>query len=155
MNPSDAYLAARELQLISRGRLDVVFHGTSMEPLLVEGDEVLVEPIDGADARVGDIVVYRDADRFPTRRVVGVDRAGLTLWCDAWPDRRYRASHEDVLGRAVARTRDGHRLEADTTEWRSRRESALRTYRRVRPRLELRRIRRGLRRRLRHLLRLG
>ena len=139
MKGSAALDAARELQLLSGGRLEVVFHGTSMDPLLFEGDLVLVEDVTVDDIAIGDIVTYRYLDRYPTRRVVGIEPDRLTLWCDAWPHLRFRASPEDVLGRAVGRVRNDHRLDASDPEWISRRERALRSNRRARPQLAERR----------------
>jgi signal peptidase I len=128
--------------------MEVMFHGTSMDPLLFEGDLVVVDDVGFSDIRVGDIVTYRYLDRYPTRRVVGIRPDRLTLWCDAWPNLVFRAAPDDVLGRAVARIRNGHRLDATANEWLVRRDRALRTYRRTQPRLFVRRVIGGVRRRL-------
>lgn len=149
MRAEAALDAARELQLLSGGRMEVMFHGTSMDPLLFEGDLVVVDDVGFSDIRIGDIVTYRYLDRYPTRRVVAIRPDRLTLWCDAWPDRLFTAAPDDVLGRAVARIRNGHRLDADAAEWLVRRDRALRDYRRTRPRFLVRRVIGGLRRRLR------
>ncbi len=148
MRSEAALGAARELQLLSGGRMEVMFHGTSMDPLLFEGDLVVVEEVRIDDIRIGDIVTYRHLDRYPTRRIVAISPDQLTLWCDAWPDRIFRAAPDDVLGRAIARIRNGHRLDATAAEWQVRCERALRTYRRTLPRFFMRRAIGGLRRRL-------
>jgi hypothetical protein len=148
MRAEAALGAARELQLLSGGRMEVMFHGTSMDPLLFEGDLVVVDDVSFADIRVGDIVTYRHLDRYPTRRVVAIRPDRLTLWCDAWPDRIFQAAPDEVLGRAAARIRNGHRLEATAPEWRVRCERALRAYRRTLPRRFARRAIGGVRRRL-------
>lgn len=149
MNPADAHRAAQELQLLSGGTMDVMFHGLSMDPLLFEGDSVIVEPVDIGDVRIGDVVTYRHHDKYPTRRVVGCGDDHFVLWCDAWPQLRFRAHHDAVLGRVVARVRNGHELSATAPEWIGRRERALRSYRRARPGIEARRAIGGLVRRLR------
>lgn len=146
MRPDDALAVARELQLHEGERLDVIFHGTSMDPLLYEGDTVIVRPAEVHDIRPGDIVTYRRDDKYPTRRVVRVRADDIWLWCDAWPNELFAAGHDDVLGIAVARIRNGHRLDASSQEWTIRRDRAMRRYRRHRPLIELRRIRAGLRR---------
>ena len=146
MKHSDALAAARELQLLHGERLEVMFHGLSMDPMLFEGDQIIVESIDAAELRVGDIVTYRHLDRYPTRRVVAVDRRRLTLWCDAWPSLLFHAAPDDVLGRVVARVRNEHRLEADSPEWSGQRARALRRYRRYRLVHLVRRVRGRLRR---------
>jgi hypothetical protein len=149
MNRDDARRAARELQLLSGGTMDVMFHGLSMDPLLFEGDSVIVQPVDIGDVRIGDVLTYRNDDKYPTRRVVWRGDDHFVLWCDAWPQRRFRADHDAVLGRVVARVRNGHELAATSPEWIGRRERALRSYRRALPGMEARRVVRGLVRRLR------
>jgi hypothetical protein len=99
----------------------VYFHGETMRPLLGEGDHVVVEPIAWEDIRRGDIVTYRFEDKFPTRRVIRIDRDNgmLVIRGDSirdWPD--YRVPREDVLGRAEARIRQGVRADRLGREWR-------------------------------------
>jgi signal peptidase I len=122
-------LIAKELQLaISSPHRTLYFHGESMRPLLIEGDEVVVEPVEWNRIRVGDIITYRYLDRFPTRRVIRKSDTGLDLWCDNWPDRSFTAARADVLGRAIARRRDGVWLTARDREWVRARRIALRRY---------------------------
>ena len=124
-----ARLIARELQLgISSPHHTLHFHGESMRPLLIEGDEVVVEPVAWDRIRRGDIITYRYRDRFPTRRVIRKTDTGLELWCDNWPDRSFTAARGDVLGRAIARRRDWVWLTARDGEWARARRSALRRY---------------------------
>jgi hypothetical protein len=120
---------AQELQLTTSGEeRTLYFHGESMRPFLVEGDEVIVEPVEWRRIRLGDIITYRYLDRFPTRRVVRKTSQGLTLWCDNWPWKRFSAVREDVLGRAVARRRDGTWLRSHQREWKRARWSGLYKY---------------------------
>ena len=124
-----ARLIAKELQLaVSSPHRTLYFHGESMRPLLIEGDEVVVEPVEWDRIRPGDIVTYRYLDRFPTRRVVRKSASGLQLWCDNWPDRSFTAARADVLGRAIARRRDGVWLTVRDGEWARARRTALRRY---------------------------
>ncbi|HVT40171.1 MAG TPA: S24/S26 family peptidase [Gemmatimonadaceae bacterium] len=118
-------LIAKELQLrVSSKQRTLHFHGESMRPFLVEGDEVVVEPVEWSCIRPGDVITYRHLDRFPTRRVVRVAEDSLVLWCENWPDRTFRAAREDILGRAVARRRAGAWLAASDLRWRLARASA-------------------------------
>jgi hypothetical protein len=118
-------LIAKELQLEKSSReRTLYFHGESMRPLLIEGDLVVVEPVEWDDIRPGDIVTYRYLERFPTRRVMRKSKDALYLWCDNWPDRHYSCTRSDVLGRAVARSRDGAWLHATDRDWRVRRARA-------------------------------
>src|SRR5687768_1491996 len=116
MKAATARGIARELQLLRSHRMDVRFHGESMLPLLRDGDRVIVEATRWGDIRVGDLVTYRFEDKFPTRRVVGKGRRGLLAWCDNWPDLRFTILRHDVLGKVIARERDGARLAAGTDE---------------------------------------
>jgi len=110
-----------ELQLAHADRRLAYFHGLTMLPLLREGDEVLTEPIDWGDVRIGDVVTYRFEDKFPTRRVVAIDRAArrFVIMGDSIPGRReYLVPFEDVLARVVRRRRDGHWLDVTSPTWR-------------------------------------
>jgi hypothetical protein len=148
MKAEQALDAARELQLVANTSTDVMFHGLSMDPLLFEGDIVVVEPVQYGEIKIGDIITYRYLDRFPTRRVVAIHPDRLVLWCDAWPDQIFATAPDNVLGHAVARIRNGYRLGATDREWIVRCERALRSYRRTRPRREVRRVVGGVRRRV-------
>ena len=126
---SRARLIAKELQLAtSSPRRTLYFHGESMRPFLVEGDEVIVESVEWSAIRLGDVITYRYLDRFPTRRVVRKTSTGLTLWYDNWPWRTFSAAREDVLGRATARRRDHDWLRDNQLGWRVARWSALLKY---------------------------
>lgn len=125
-------LIAKELQVaVSSPNQTLYFHGESMRPLLVEGDEVVVEPVAWDRIRLGDIITYRYLDRFPTRRVVRKQSDRLDLWCDNWPERSFSTAREAVLGRAVARRRDGVWLSATNREWTRARSRALIRYLRL------------------------
>jgi hypothetical protein len=124
-----ARLIAKELQLAtSSPRRTLYFHGESMRPFLVEGDEVIVESVEWSTIRIGDVITYRYLDRFPTRRVVRKTPESLTLWCENWPWRSFSASRDDVLGRAVGRRRNGGWLRSHEREWKRARRSALLKY---------------------------
>lgn len=126
-------LAAKELQVeYSSESRPLYFHGESMRPFLQEGDEVIVAPVSWGEIRPGDIVTYRYDDKFPTRRVVKKTSRYLNLWCENWPRRRFRAAREEVLGRGVARRRDGRWLRCTDPAWRSASRRALIAYRRER-----------------------
>jgi hypothetical protein len=124
-----ARLVAKELQVeASSSRHTLYFHGESMRPFLVEGDEVVVEPVAWHDIAIGDVITYRYLDRFPTRRVMRKSRDDLLLWCENWPRRHYKARRADVLGRAVARRRGDDWLTRDDREWQQARTRARRRW---------------------------
>jgi hypothetical protein len=69
--------------------------------------------------RVGDVVTYRFEDKFPTRRVMVVDRGArqLVVMGDSIPEgREYLVDFDDVIARVTRRRRDGEWLA--TTDWR-------------------------------------
>jgi hypothetical protein len=129
MRDQSVRLIAKELQLeLSSETRTLYFHGESMSPFLVEGDEVVVTPVAWRDIRVGDVVTYRLQDKFPTRRVVRKTREGLDVWCENWAGRRFFAPREDVLGRAVARKRGRTWISHRDPEWVAARRRALADY---------------------------
>jgi hypothetical protein len=141
MKDEDARHVAQELQLLRSRQMHVQFHGESMRPLLQDGDRILVEPVDWADIRPGDLITYRSDDKFPTRRVVRKGRDALRLWCDNWPHDRFRAARDAVLGRAVARERQGVWLGCRDAEWTAVTRRGLARFRRLEVRRALGRLR--------------
>ena len=116
-----------QLELSSRSRT-LHFHGESMRPFLGEGDEVVVDPVAFEDIRIGDVITYRFEEKFPTRRVVRKGKSGFHLWCRNWPNRRFWAPKDDVLGRAVARRREGVWITHQDAEWKAARRTDLFAY---------------------------
>lgn len=126
MDPRAARRRALELRLeAASADRPVPFHGLTMLPLLQEGDEVVLEPVNPEELRVGDIVTYRHGERFPTRRIVAVDRGKATVLIrgDSMPNRDFQVPTDEVLGRAVARRRG--------TSWCTERDPAWRRQRRA------------------------
>ena len=117
MDLARARLVAKELQLTGP-HADVAFHGRSMEPFLMDGDQLDVEPVEWRDIRVGDIVTYRLDDRFPTLRVVRTSASKLILRGDNWPFADFDAWPADILGRVTARRRGPHVLRRRDLPWR-------------------------------------
>lgn len=119
MDPDRARLIGKELQVeLCSAERSLYFHGTSMLPFLREGDLVIVRPMAWDELRRGDIVTYRNGDKFPTRRVFSkrVDR--LSLRCDGWAAFKSRAGRNDILGRVEARFREGRWITMSSSEWR-------------------------------------
>jgi len=89
--------------------------GNSMRPLFRDGDSALVQR-DRHSIRVGDIVVYRSREQLFAHRVLRVAGEGRHYVCkgDAREvcDRRVLA--QAVLGRVVARIRDGRQVRLDS-----------------------------------------
>ena len=89
-----------------------------MLPFLREGDLVILKPVAWDDIRCGDIITYRNEDKFPTRRVLFKGAAQLSVRCDSWPDYVDTVDVDDVLGRAEARYRDERCIRPSGFEWR-------------------------------------
>jgi hypothetical protein len=116
-------LAAMEAQLARSDRHLAYFHGRTMLPLLQEGDHVHTEPVSWRDVRIGDVVTYRFEDKFPTRRIVAIDRERRTfiIMGDSIPGRReYHVPFDDVIARVVRRRREGVWLTTSSIRWRLR-----------------------------------
>ena len=82
MERAQAQRVAGELQLVRSASLsNARFHGLSMLPLLREGDRVVVQSVVWQQIRRGDVITYRCADKYPTRRVVGKPYCRLQALC--------------------------------------------------------------------------
>jgi hypothetical protein len=89
--------------------------GSSMYPLVRDGDILDVRPIGNAPIGVGDIVLYRSSDKgIVVHRVVGVHRQGekatLRIKGDAAGPADPRVLESQVLGRVVGIERLGRKF---------------------------------------------
>lgn len=81
----------------------------SMEPAIAPGDVVIAERIEPPEARVGDVVLFRDPEdqeRTITHRVQRIRRAGDRLWFVTRGDannhgERWRIAADGQLGRVL------------------------------------------------------
>src|SRR5688500_13634370 len=108
------------------------FPGYLMLPLLREGDEVVVEATAPEDLRVGDVVSYRAADQFPTRRIMAIHEHGRSLVImgdSVRPRRTWLVPTDDVFGRVVRRRRDGTWMTTRHWRWRWQRHKVVLRYR--------------------------
>lgn len=129
MRSVEVLTAARKLQLLNAPQTDVMFHGTSMEPLLREGDRIILEKVDFGDIRIGDIITSIYEDKYPTRRVVFKKKDRIKVWCESRPKRVFNIKMNEVLGRVVSRKRNGEVLTNTDTEWVQLSKKALQKYR--------------------------
>jgi hypothetical protein len=115
----DLYEAADAV--LSRGaRLRFRAGGSSMHPMIQDGDVLVVEPIPSGSIRVGDIVLYRRSVGSDLRvhRIVAVRAGGrylprgdAALWCkEDWIDGK------QMMGRVVHAEREG-RIVPAATSW--------------------------------------
>jgi hypothetical protein len=111
--------AAKELYLLGEpNRSRVTFHGPTMLPFLHDGDQLTIRPVASQRIRAGDIITYRQQDKFPTCRVARRHGAVLTLKADNWPDFSAVIDEQDVVGRVVQRRRGDRLLTCDDWAWR-------------------------------------
>ena len=121
-----------ELQLADSRDQPAYFHGYLMVPVLREGDEVEVETISWRDVRVGDVVTYRDADKFPTRRVMEIrpdERVFVIRGDGVRPRRQWLIPFDDVVGRVRRRRRNGRWITTHHWTWQVQRARVLLRYR--------------------------
>ena len=118
MNQVNVLDAARELQLLNAPLTKVLFHGHSMEPLLTEGDTIVLEKVDFEDIQVGDIIVSYFEDKFPARRVIAKNQDGITAWCENRPNRGiFEIPAQEVLAKIVSRLRNSKTLAQGDLKW--------------------------------------
>jgi hypothetical protein len=137
MNPDQVKFIGKELQVgLSSEEHALYFHGESMLPFLREGDLLIVRPIAFDDVQRGDIITYRNGDKFPTQRVFEKHKHLLSMRCDSWKKFTNDVSPDDVLGRAEAQCRDGQWITMSSAKWqraarRSLRRALIRAWRRA------------------------
>lgn len=93
-------------------------HGASMQPLVRDGDILLVRPVDAQAVRRGDLVLFHDElGRVVVHRVIGVHagRAGrrFTMQGDAVSQPDGVIPEARIFGRLAAIERNGNRIEMD------------------------------------------
>ena len=126
MDREEIRTVGRELQVAHMGSTKgFYFHGKSMEPFLREGDHVLIHPTNWKDLQVGDLVIIREGDKFPVRRILKKAPHRLSLRADGWIYYRRHARKGEVLGRAEARCRNGEWLRNTNPAWKQAARKAL------------------------------
>jgi len=112
-----ARVVAKEIQLEESGWLGpVFFHSEVMAPFIRDADLLIVKPVTWDEVRAGDIVTYRNKERFPTYRVLSKRKNRLILEPDNWPV-RFEVPPEDLLGRVVERRRGEDRITRGDWRW--------------------------------------
>ena len=89
-----------------------------MHPFLQDADELVVEPVEWRQIRVGDIITYRLQDKFPTCRVVRKTPSFLTIKADNWPVFQADVEKKDVIGKVIRRKRRCFVLTNNNWRWR-------------------------------------
>ncbi len=122
MDHEHRHIIAKELQLLaSSSRRPVYFHGETMLPLLMEGDQLVVRAVQGSGISCGDIITYRFDDKFPTRRVIFVNRPKqyVIIKGDSMDHAlEYHVSFSEILGKVTARRRNDMWLTENDLAWR-------------------------------------
>lgn len=121
--PSKATLDAALALWKQTGRhYPMAMHGSSMRPLLRDGDQIEVIYGTGQLHR-GDVIVFKLGEQVVAHRLLKIRRGGDTLRFLAKGDNRLDADllldSGQVLGRVLSVTRTGHTLPLDTTAWRT------------------------------------
>ena len=118
-NPSDFLELSQEI-LEQGALLRFRAPGNSMHPFIENGDILVVEPSNGAQAHIGDVIFYRRPDGgLIAHRLIKIDMAGgstiLTTKGDSLDYFDPPLRLEQVLGRVIAVERDGRRLRLDSS----------------------------------------
>jgi signal peptidase I len=107
-----AELLRESLRLGGRPQLTVT--SNSMAPLLRQGDRILLEAADVATLRPGDVVVYAGSDSLISHRYwCNVRQSGTVMFLTKGDRQRGYDTPwrpEQLVGRVVARNRDGRQL---------------------------------------------
>ncbi len=149
MKIDKSFIAAQKLQLLNAPKMDVMFHGFSMEPLLAEGDRVESEEVKFQDIRVGDVITSYYLDRYPTRRVIYKSETHITVWCENRPNRGIvDVQPHEVLGRVVSRKRGNDVLTNTDAEWLRLANNALSKYKKLSKKSAITKIKNLIKRKL-------
>lgn len=75
--------------------------GKSMEPIINEGDSLILQKISPLSMRIGYIIVFRQKNRYVGHRVIKIGKVVVTTKGDnlSYPDLPVR--YKDVLGRVI------------------------------------------------------
>ena len=102
----------------SGGEFTFYPHGTSMLPLIRQGQDqvVLVQP---ENIKLGDVVFYqRDNGQFVLHRIVKIDKGQYVMCGDNQFDLEYGITDEHILAKAKAVIRDGKVIDETIPEYR-------------------------------------
>ena len=111
-----AFFALVEEQLASGLQVTIPLRGTSMRPLLHEGDSLVLSPLDNEPV-VGDVILFRYHDSHRLHRIVGITNGTYTLQGDNCYGTE-TASRQDLLARLTeVRRADGSQLPTDSRAW--------------------------------------
>ncbi len=110
-----AAIELRDAVAAASGFQRFVYKGSCMNPILVEGDHLLVKKVRPEDLFFGDIVVYRKQDQFMVHRFLCC-RPGKrnTFEIITKPDNRFENDNPfkqaNLIGRVVAINKNGKRI---------------------------------------------
>jgi hypothetical protein len=96
-------------------RLRIV--GTSMTPLLRDGDFVILQPLPVEFLRPGDLIAFRCDGDTVTHRLIAIQPDGLLTRGDNLPEPDPLVSPERVLGRAISLEKNGHQIRLSKPGW--------------------------------------
>jgi signal peptidase I len=119
----DAFAELSAEILRQGGTFQFTAHGSSMTPLIRDGDLLTIAPVDAASLEIGDVALYRTRrDRIIAHRVVGKTTQGGELVLETQGDARLAPDRpvpaDCVLGRAVRFQRGDRGYRLDRGPWR-------------------------------------
>ena len=119
------FFAAVEERLREGEKVTIVLRGTSMHPILAEGDKVTLEPL-RSDPLPGEVVLFRCGIHHVLHRVIATDGDTYTMQGDNCYGTE-TANRADIVARLVEVHRlDGKAFTTDSPEWQRQSTRALR-----------------------------
>ena len=110
---NETYFSLVEEQLAATGRVKIKLVGTSMQPTLIAGDELTLEPVEAV--AVGDVVLFRYRGRHILHRIVAIEGERITMRGDNCVTTE-EVGRMDVVAKLVA-IKKHHRLKHLAVRW--------------------------------------
>ena len=107
---NEVFFAEVERILNSGKQVKIVVKGSSMEPFLRNGDEVLLMPYNKESLKLRDIVLGMYDGRYMLHRVHDISSTGIRMMGDGNLQQIEDVVHEKVIGVVIAGFRQGRDL---------------------------------------------
>ncbi|GAB4580756.1 MAG: hypothetical protein Fur0022_34980 [Anaerolineales bacterium] len=91
--------------------------GSSMAPLLQDGEAIILQPIAWKALQPGDIIAFRHIHDTITHRIISINPQGITTLGDNLRKPDPFLSPDALLGRVIALEKNGHIKSLSTGAW--------------------------------------
>lgn len=100
-----------EKLLLQGHQIELRLGGNSMYPFLRSGDLAVIEPVEMTSVKTGDIILFKQEDRYIAHRVLACKADHLICKGDAMPHKDPPVSTDELLGRIRAYRRAKRHVE--------------------------------------------